>query len=39
LETSAQPRPFSADDENDGAGDQHDRDDGHRIIVVRGIRG
>jgi hypothetical protein len=39
LETSAQPRPFSADDESDGAGDQHDRDDGHGIIVVRGIRG
>ena len=39
LETCTQPRPFSADDESDGAGDQHDRDDGHGIIVVRGIRG
>jgi hypothetical protein len=36
LEPPAQPRPFSADDESEGAGDQHDRNDGHSIILVRG---
>jgi len=29
LEPPPQPRPFSADDESDGAGDQHDRNDSH----------
>ena len=36
LEPPAQPRPFSADDESDGAGDQHDRNNDHGIILVRG---
>jgi hypothetical protein len=35
LQAPAQPRPLSADDESDGASDQHDRDDGHGLIVVR----
>ena len=36
LEPPPQPRPFSADDESDGAGDQHDRNNVHGIILVRG---
>jgi hypothetical protein len=36
LPAAAKPRPFGADDESDGAGKEHDRDDGHGIILVRG---
>jgi len=35
-ETLGQPRPFCADDEADGAGDEHERDDAHRLIVIGG---
>ena len=35
-ETPGQPRPFCADDEADGAGDEHERDDAHRLIVIGG---
>src|SRR5919198_4566628 len=33
-----QARPFGADDEDDGASDQDDRDDTHRSILVGGLR-
>jgi hypothetical protein len=29
-----QPRPFCAEDEADGTGDEHERDDAHRLIVI-----
>ena len=35
-EPRGQPRPFCADDEADGAGDEHERDDAHRLIVIGG---
>jgi hypothetical protein len=34
--TPGQPGPFCADDEAHGAGDEHKRDDAHRLIVIRG---
>jgi hypothetical protein len=39
LEPAAQPRPFGADDESDGAGDQHDREDGHGSHCSQGLKG
>jgi hypothetical protein len=36
LDPPGQPRPFCADDESDGAGDEHERDDAHRLIVIGG---
>jgi hypothetical protein len=35
-ETPGQPRPFCADDEADGAGNEHECDDAHRLIVIGG---
>ena len=37
-EPGREPRPLGADDQDDGAGGQHDRDNAHRFIVVRGLR-
>ena len=35
-ETACQTWPFCADDQADGAGDEHERDDAHRLIVIGG---
>jgi hypothetical protein len=36
LDPPGQPRPFGADDEHDGAGYEHERDDAHGLILIRG---
>jgi hypothetical protein len=36
LDPPGQPRPFCAGHEDDGADDEHERDDAHGLIVIRG---
>jgi hypothetical protein len=36
LDPAGQPRPFCAGHEDDGTGDEHERDDAHRLILMGG---
>jgi hypothetical protein len=36
LDPPGQPRPFCAGHEDDSAGDEHKRDDAHRLILIGG---
>jgi hypothetical protein len=36
LDPPGEPRPFCAGHENDGAGDEHKRDNAHRPILIGG---